>query len=167
MITFGTKDLEAYEIQKVTWRFGMRSIWIVLAVLALCLSSGPTVSAHHSFTAQFDQSKPITLKGTVTKVLFENPHTYVYIDVKDADGKVENWAVEGGSTVVLYRQGWRKDTVKPGDTVTITGYRAKNGANLASSKKVILPDGREVFGGTPGDSGPDAGGAGSSGDVKK
>jgi hypothetical protein len=140
-------------------------MWFSFAVLGLLLSIVPGADGHHSFTAEFDQTKPITLKGTVTKVLFENPHTYVYIDVKDADGKVENWAIEGGSTVVLYRQGWRKDTVKPGDTVTIMGYRAKNGSNLASSKKVILPDGREVFGGTAGDTGPDANG--SSGDGKK
>jgi hypothetical protein len=143
----------------------MKLIWLGVAVLGLLFSIVPGADGHHSFTAEFDQTKPITLKGAVTKVLFENPHTYVYIDVKDADGKVENWAIEGGSTVVLYRQGWRKDTVKPGDTVTIMGYRAKNGSNLASSKKVILPDGREVFGGTPGDTGPDANG--SSGDGKK
>lgn len=145
----------------------MKMTWGAVAVFGLLLSSAYRADAHHSFTAEFDQTKPITLKGTVTKVLFENPHTYVYLDVKDSDGKVENWAVEGGSTVVLYRQGWRKDSVKPGDTVTITGYRAKNGSNLASSKKVILPDGREVFGGTPGDSGPDSPSSATNGDAKK
>ena len=145
----------------------MKAIWMGVVSLGLLLFSVPDSFAHHSFAAEFDQSKTITLTGTVTKVLFENPHTYVYVDVKGGDGKTENWAFEGGSTSVLYRQGWRKDSLKLQDTVTITGYPAKNGSNLASVKKLVLPDGRQVFVGKPGETEPESSGAGGSGDTKK
>ena len=116
--------------------------------LAIVLSCAVApVLAHHGFAVEFDDKKPITLSGVVTRMEFMNPHIYFYVDVKSKDGKVTNWAFEGGPPNVLYRQGWRKDTVKPGDTVTVKGFRAKDGANLASCSTVTFPDGREVAAG--------------------
>ena len=132
----------------------MKSIWGVMLGLILSLAGAVPVVAHHSFVAEFDANSPITLSGTVTKVEFQNPHIYFYMDVKDQAGKVSNWSFEGGPPNVLHRQGWAKDSVKPGDTLTVQGFRAKDGTQLVSAKKVTLPDGREVFGGTPGDGSP-------------
>ena len=110
--------------------------------------------AHHSFAAEYDSKKPIKITGTVTKVEFMNPHIYYYVDVKDAGGKVTNYAVEGGTPNSLRRQGWGKDSLKAGDTVTVEGYMAKNGSNHLSGRNVTLPDGRRVFGGSADDQGP-------------
>ena len=121
---------------------------------ALCLTLAPALaSAHHSFAAQYDANQPVTLKGTITKVEWMNPHTYFYVDVADDRGKVANWAVEGGAPNVLYREGWKPTTLKKGDEVTITGSRAKNGTNLINATSFKLPDGRCVFAGTSGPGG--------------
>ena len=137
----------------------MRIVSSIACGLAFVLSSAVApVLAHHGFAVEFDDKKPITLAGVVTKMEFMNPHIYFYVDVKGNDGKVTNWAFEGGPPNVLYRQGWRKDTVKPGDTVTVKGFRAKDGANLASCTTVTFTDGRELAAGptlgTPGGYGP-------------
>ena len=121
---------------------------------ALCLALAPAVaSAHHSFAAQYDSNKPVTLEGTITKVEWMNPHTYFYVDVADDKGKVVNWAVEGGAPNVLYREGWKPTSLKAGDKVTITGSRAKNGSNQINATSFKLPDGRCVFAGTSGPGG--------------
>ena len=134
----------------------------LLSVLAFSLLLGTSpVRAHHSFAAEFDQKSPLTLTGVVTKVELENPHVFFYLDVKGQDGKVTNWAFECGSPNLLYRQGWKRDTVKPGDTLTVNAYRAKDKSNLAGARVITLPDGRTVFGGNPGDGGPGIGGGGS------
>ena len=126
----------------------MSSFMLGLAFFILPL---PTpVFAHHGFAVEFDKDNPLTLTGTVTKMEFMNPHIYFYLDVKGKDGKVVNWAFEGGPPNVIYRQGWRKDTLKPGDVVTVKGFRAKDGTHLASCSTVKLPDGREMAGGTGG-----------------
>src|SRR5262249_23602755 len=109
--------------------------------------------AHHSFAAEFDSAKTITLKGTITKVEWTNPHTYFYLDVKDENGNTGNWAVEGGAPNVLYRQGWKPDSLKVGDQVTVVGSRAKNGANLVNATSFVLADGRCVFAGSSGPGG--------------
>jgi Family of unknown function (DUF6152) len=113
------------------------------------LASGVPVFAHHSFAAEFDGNKKVTLNGVVTKVDWVNPHAYLYVDVKGDDGAVINWAIETGAPNVLYRQGWRKDDLKVGDTVTLDAFLAKDGSHTAAARDVKLPDGRRVFAGTP------------------
>ena len=130
-----------------------------LAVAGLLWAALPAL-AHHSFAAEYDAQKPIKITGTVTKVEWMNPHIYYYVDAKDASGKTTNYAVEGGTPNQLYRQGWRKDSLRVGDTVTVSGFRAKNGSNTVNGRMVILPDGTRVFGGSSDDGGPGAEGYG-------
>ena len=106
------------------------------------------LSAHHSFAAEFDGAKQITLSGTVTKVDWVNPHAYIYVDVKGEDGTVVNWALESGAPNALYRAGWRKDDLKVGDSVTFSAFLAKDGSHTAAARQVTLPDGRKVFAGS-------------------
>jgi len=106
--------------------------------------------AHHSFGAEYDAKKPITLSGTVTKVEWTNPHIHFYLDVKDSSGKVVNWKIEGFPPNVLYRTGWKRDvTMKPGDTITVTGWQARDGGNWAHSREVTFSDGKKLFAGPP------------------
>jgi hypothetical protein len=123
---------------------------IVCAVLAM---SSVELRAHHSFAAEFDSNKLVTLNGVVTKVEWTNPHTYFYVDVTDDQGKVANWAVEGGAPNALYRAGWKPTSLKTGDRVTIVGSRAKDGSNLANATSFTLPDGRCLFAGSSGPGG--------------
>ena len=127
----------------------MRTASSLAFVVAFCALSAPAgVFAHHGFSVEFDKQSPLTLTGTVTKMEFMNPHIYFYVDVKGKDGKVANWAFEGGPPNVIYRQGWRKDTLKPGDVVTVKGFRAKDGSHLGACATVTLPDGREISAGS-------------------
>jgi acyl-coenzyme A thioesterase PaaI-like protein len=103
------------------------------------------VSAHHSFAAQYDAAKPVTLTGKVTKVEWTNPHARVYVDVKADDGKVVNWNLELASPNVLKRAGWSSTSLKQGDQVTIEGSLARSGANMANARTVVLADGTRVF----------------------
>jgi hypothetical protein len=132
----------------------MKTKLMVGSFLAAALLVVPLL-AHHSFSAEFDGTKPIQLKGPVTKIDWTNPHVYFYIDVKGADGKVENWGCETAGPGGLLRRGWKRDSLKVGDEVTVNGYRAKDGSRLADARHITLPDGRRIFGGTPGDGGPD------------
>jgi hypothetical protein len=127
-----------------------RILWITSVLLIIVLSSQVALHAHHSFAAQYDRSNPVTLKGTVTKVEWMNPHIYFYVDVKEGDGTVVNWAIEGGNPSGLYRRGWKKDSLKIGDVVTVDGWLAKNGSKLANMRTVVLADGKQVFGGSSG-----------------
>ncbi|MYM37963.1 DUF6152 family protein [Duganella qianjiadongensis] len=125
------------------------------AVLFSALSIGPIASAHHSFAALFDASKPIRLKGTLTKVDWTNPHSYFYLDVVDSKGVTYNWAVEGAGPGALSRRGFKKGDVKIGDTLVVDGYLVKKpGVRLIDGRIVTLPDGRVINGGTEGDGGP-------------
>lgn len=138
-----------------------RNAFSLLAGGILCAAL--PASAHHSFAAEYDAQKPIKITGTVTKVEWMNPHIYYYVDSKDDSGKVTNFAVEGGTPNQLYRQGWRKDSLRIGDTITVSGFRAKNGSNHVNGRMVILADGTRVFGGSADDGGPGAEGYGGSG----
>ena len=108
--------------------------------------------SHHSFAAEYDRAKPIALTGTVTKVEWMNPHVYFYMDVKDPDGKVTNWALELGNPAGLYRRGWKKEALKIGGTVTIAGSLAKDGSSRANASTVTL-DGKRLFAGSSGEDG--------------
>jgi hypothetical protein len=121
-----------------------RGIAVLLMTIAV-LFSGLSIAAHHSFAAQFDINKPITLKGAVTRLEWANPHIYLYMDVTDAGGKPANWAVEGMAPNVLYRAGWRKDSVKVFDVLTVNGYLARDGSKLVNLQSAVLADGRNLF----------------------
>ena len=132
-----------------------RNLLAVTSLAGILLAAVP-VLAHHSFAAEYDSSKPIKFQGKVTKVEWMNPHVYFYVDAKDDKGKDVNYAVETGAPNGLYRQGWRKDSLKVGDTVSIDGFRAKDGSNTVNARNVTLPDGRKVFAGSADDGGPAA-----------
>ena len=119
-----------------------KMLGVVLAAFALC---AVPMMAHHSFAAQYDASKPITLQGAVTKVEWMNPHARFYIDVKDEAGKVTNWELELGSPNGLMRSGWKKDTLKVGDVVKVEGSLAKDGSKLANARAVTDGEGKRLF----------------------
>ena len=125
----------------------MKTTFRLLAALVVLLGSNLPAVAHHSFAAEFDASQPVTVNGAVNKMDWVNPHSWIYVDVKDADGKVVTWRFEMGPPNALLRMGWRKDSIPPGTPVKIEGYRAKSGQPVANAKTVTLPDGRELFSG--------------------
>jgi hypothetical protein len=116
----------------------------LLALIAVALPA----LAHHSFSAEFDEKTTITLTGAVTKVEWFNPHIWVYLDVKDAEGKPQHWQCEGGAPNSLVRNGWTKNSLKQGDEITIDGYLAKDGSKTCNAKKVTPADGKSVFAGS-------------------
>ncbi len=115
-----------------------------LCIAIASLSTLPLL-AHHSFAAEYDDQKPVTVNGVVTKVEWQNPHIWFYVDSKDENGKITHWAFSGGAPGQLMRRGIYKDVIQPGMTVHVDGYRAKDGSNNANGAKVTFPDGRMVF----------------------
>ena len=117
--------------------------WVIALVIVI---STATLSAHHSFGVAFDANKPVTLTGTISRIDWTNPHTHLFLDVKDASGKVVTWTLEGYPPNVLERTGWKKDvTVKVGDTLTIYGWRARDGSPYAHLREATLASGKKLF----------------------
>ena len=120
-----------------------------IAAVALLLAGAPAL-AHHSFSAEFDANKPVELKGTVVKVEWINPHTWIHIDVKQPDGSVQRWMIEGGTPNTLLRRGLTRESLPAGTEIVVDGYRAKNGSNRANGRDVQFPDGKKLFMGSSG-----------------
>jgi hypothetical protein len=118
------------------------SMYVKLLIVVMALLGSHSAFGHHSFGAEFDENQPVTLEGSVVRFEFLNPHSWIHLDVDDADGNVVRWAVETGSTNALFRRGWRKDSLRAGDRIRIEAFRAKNGTNTANASSVELPDGR-------------------------
>ncbi len=128
----------------------MKNTSFCLSLVASALFLAAPAAAHHSFGAEYDANKPITLTGVVTKVEWMNPHSFFYLDVADSKGVVANWKFEGYPPTVLYRTGWKRDvTLRPGDTITVFGWRARDGTNWAHSREVTFKDGKKLFFGPP------------------
>jgi hypothetical protein len=121
----------------------------VIASAALLVATGAPVIAHHSFSAEFDANKPVTIKGTVVKMEWVNPHSWIHIDVKGPDGKVERWMVEGGAPNALIRRGWSKNSLPYGIEIVVEGFQAKDGAYRANGREITFPDGRKLCVGSP------------------
>jgi hypothetical protein len=132
----------------------VRQKLLLIAVgVGLILASG-AVRAHHAFSAEFDVNQPVILKGIVSKAEWANPHSWVYLDVKNDSGKVITWAIECGAPNALLRRGWNKNSLPVGSEIVVDGYKAKNGWFTANAKNITFPDGRKLFMGSAGTGAP-------------
>ena len=122
---------------------------LLIGGLGLLLAA-TAASAHHAFAAEFDSNRPVNFKGTVSKVEWVNPHVWIHVDVKNANGTVEKWAIEGGTPNVLFRRGVTKQSLKAGQEIVVDGYQAKDGSKRANGRDLTLPDGKKLFLGSQG-----------------
>jgi len=132
----------------------MRMKQVMIGVLLLAGVTAVPVTAHHSFAAEFDVNKPVTLSGTVTRLEWANPHIWIYLDVQDEHQSIQHWQCEGGAPNTLTRNGWSKDSLKAMQAITIEGWLAKDGSKSCNMRSVKLPDGRTVFAGSSGGDNP-------------
>ena len=123
----------------------MRKVGLFITVALFILGAAAPLVAHHAFSAEFDQSKPVKLAGEITKLEWTNPHAWIFIDVKMPDGKLVNWRFEMGAPNALLRAGWSRNDIKPGTAVTISGFMARAGGSVGNAFQVRLPDGRDLF----------------------
>jgi hypothetical protein len=127
----------------------------LVASAGLLMAAALPISAHHSFSAEFDSTKQVTLEGKVVMMEWVNPHSWLHIDVTKPDGKVERWKIEGGSPSVLLRKGWNRDSLPAGTKIKVTAFQAKDGSLRASSRDIVFPDGRKMdLGGSANTEGP-------------
>jgi len=140
-------------LMTVLSRFGKAPQYI-LAVGLVSLVAAVPVAAHHSFAAEYDANKPITVTGTVAKLEWTNPHARVYVDVTDQKGKIVHWDFELGPPTALMRRGWTRRSLQPGTVVTVAGFLSKTEPNIGNARSVTLADGRQVFAGSSFDTGP-------------
>ena len=126
----------------------MTAVRALTAAATLVVMAAGAAFAHHSFSAEYDDKKPLKLTGAVTTMKWSNPHAWIYVDVKDKGGKVVNWAFETGGANALYRRGWRKEDLSPGTVLTIDAFQARNGKPTANATSILLPDGKRLFAGS-------------------
>ena len=131
----------------------MRTMTGWLLGAALLVAPAPAV-AHHAFSAEFDATKPVRLRGTITKMEWINPHSWMHVDVSNDDGTIDSWMIEAGPPGALVRRGWKKDSVEPGTEVLVEGYQALDGGLRANGRDVTLPDGTKLFAGSSGTGAP-------------
>jgi len=130
------------------------SLAVFLTGAGLLIAASLPLAAHHSFAAEFDATKSVSLQGTVTKLDWMNPHIWIYLDTKDESGTVAHWQCEGGPPNTLTRNGWSRESLKVGDQATIEGFRSKDGTNTCNARSVKLPSGKSVFAGSADDGAP-------------
>jgi hypothetical protein len=126
-----------------------------IIIAGLAAAAALPLWGHHSFAAEFDGTKAVRLRGALTKIEWTNPHSYFYVDVKDEQGNVVNWGCEAGAPGALSRRGFKRGDIKLGDSIIVDGYLAKDGSHLIDARRVTLPDGRILSGGSAGDGGPE------------
>jgi Family of unknown function (DUF6152) len=137
--------MKARKLMRTVLGATLGTAWLTLAA---------PIGAHHAFSAEFDAKQPITLKGTITRVEWINPHAWIHLDVKRDDGTVESWRIEAGSPNTLVRRGMTRDSIPPGTEVIVFGFRHRNGSNAANGRDVTLPDGTKLFLTSPGTGAP-------------